>query len=877
MRQATGDNIQPLPQTPASPPGSGFLLNRVGLVAVFLLSGCAALTYEVVWFQLLRLTVGGSSISLAMTLGAFMGGLCLGACVAPWLSRRGYHPLRIYAVLEIGIAAIGLAMPWIVPWISGFYTHYLDLGMGSDLILRAVVCGLVLIPPAALMGATLPVVARWLGGSRRGVAWVSALYAVNTFGAVAGTLLAGFVWLRLLSIVPASFIAAGMNILAALIAWSMTFGVASVTPDAEPEDQQTVEPDAAGPPPNLRARALMVIALSGFTALGAQVLWTRALALLLAVTVYTFSIILAVFLLGLAFGAVIGAAVGTRSRRPGFWLALSQLGLVPAIGWAYWAIANRVQARKYAVGGPGDGIWMHFASDLVRCAEAIGPATVLWGASFPLALALGGRGRAGGERWVAKVYAVNTLGAILGVMLFTFVGLGIWGSDRSAHVLMAVAGLSGLVILRKAADQEESPALVSAPPTRWRLSITTKEAAVGLWGLRYIYRGRLHHWARYRAVRAVVLLSVLLAAYFGPGIADDLLIYGRSYKTGITSYYNVIEVAEGVSTSAGVVDVEGGERELYVSGKVVASTYETDMRNQRLLGYTASLTHGSPKSVLIVGMGTGTTAGSFVLNPNIERIVICEIEPEVLKLAGRHFAEENHRVLEDPRTVVVIDDGRHYLATTEERFDIITSDPIHPWVKGASALYSRQYYDLVQSRLNPGGVVTQWVPFYETSYEAARSMVATFFEVFPDGSVWHSGAFGDGHDVVMLAQPGRKVLDLDQWVQQLENNPAFLEDLAAAGVPDIASLLSRFTSHADDVKPWLADATINRDRSLRLEYLAGLGLFTSAEFEMQEQLESHRQWPNPKVKLAQDMVWTVQALFDERAVDAQEDPTRIIP
>src|SRR5947199_1128916 len=170
------------------------------------------------------------------------------------------------------------------------------------------------------------------------------------------------------------------------------------------------------------------------------------------------------------------------------------------------------------------------------------------------------------------------------------------------------------------------------------------------------------------------------------------------------------------------------------------------MRLQRMLGHMPALFHPQPKSVLIVGFGAGVTAGTFVLYPGIERIVICEMEPLIPPTATRYFAQENYNVMNDRRIQIVYDDARHFILTTREKFDIITSDPIHPWVKGAATLYTKEYFDLVKEHLNPVGVVTQWVPLYESSPAVVKSEVATFFNVFPDGTVWSYDIHGRGYD-----------------------------------------------------------------------------------------------------------------------------------
>jgi spermidine synthase len=259
---------------------------------------------------------------------------------------------------------------------------------------------------------------------------------------------------------------------------------------------------------------------------------------------------------------------------------------------------------------------------------------------------------------------------------------------------------------------------------------------------------------------------------------------------------------------------------------VEASSEPQDMRLQRMLGNIAAVLHPNPKSVLIVGFGAGVTAGAFVPYGDIERIAICEIEPLIPQRVAPYFEAENYAVLRDPRTSLFYDDARHHVLTTDQKFDIITSDPIHPWVKGAATLYTKEYFEMVKQHLEPGGLVTQWVPLYESSPEVVKSEIATFFEVFPNGTVWANLNQGEGYDVVLLGQADDRPLDLDEARRRLESAPrapvlASLQDVGFESLPD---LLATYAGHAADLREWLAGAEINRDRNLRLQYLAGLQL-----------------------------------------------------
>jgi spermidine synthase len=322
-----------------------------------------------------------------------------------------------------------------------------------------------------------------------------------------------------------------------------------------------------------------------------------------------------------------------------------------------------------------------------------------------------------------------------------------------------------------------------------------------------------------------------------------LVAYGRYAPTYDPP--NTLYVGEGRNSSIAVTELSDGVRNLHISGKVVASTEPQDMRLQGMLGHLTALLHDEPKSVLVVGFGAGVTAGTFVAYPGIERIVIAEIEPLITQESASYFTEVNNDLLSDPRVEVIHDDARHFLLTTDESFDLITSDPIHPWMKGAAALYSVEYFDLVQSHLNPGGVITQWVPLYESNVAAVKSQIATFFRAFPDGTVWGNTYSGEGYDVVLAAKNGGIRVDVDRLAERLQSadHMRVAMSLSQAGFPRALDLLAMYAAGASDLAPWLEDAVVNRDKNLRLMYLAGLGLNQYIAGDIYSELLQYRRFP----------------------------------
>jgi spermidine synthase len=779
------------------------------LLVLFLGSGCAALIYEIVWFQLLQLVIGSSAISLAVLLGTFMGGMCIGSLVLPRLVSSRHHPLRVYALLELGIGVAGAIVLLAVPAIGQLYNALVGHGL-PGILLRAVVCSICLLPPTILMGATLPAVARWVESSPRGVSWLGLFYGGNTVGAVIGCLLAGFYLLRVHDSVTATFCAVALNVGVAAIALVLSRtqpGRGGIVGDdttaadrLPPWFARTARGDIETAPPS-RGGVLIVIGLSGFCALAAEVVWARVLSLLLGATVYTFSIILAVFLLGLGIGSTAGAAIGRRLARPRRALAFAQLLQGAAIAWAAYTIAVTLPyltIDPVVVAAP----LAKFRFDLFRCTWAILPSAVLWGASFPLALASLAAPGADPARLVGRAYAANTLGAIGGAVLCSMVLIPVLGTRYTQVALIAVSVAAAALAFRPRHAGEFAAGIAAA-------------AAAG----------------------------VLM--HFVPSTPWQLVAYGRQVAS--TDYgARVVYFGEGMNSSVAVSETEGGARFFHVSGKTEASSIHKDMRLQRMLGHIPALLHPNPRSVLIVGCGAGVTAGTFVLHPSIERIVICDIEPLIPRVVATYFRTENHDVIRDPRVEIVHDDARHFIATTREKFDIITSDPIHPWVKGSAVLYSQEYFNLCRERLNPGGLVTQWVPLYEANRPVVQSEIATFFSVFPHGTIWANDDDGFGYDTVLLGQAGALEVHVDGLQQRLDrpDHAGVRDALKELGFGTGVDLLSTYAARFSDLRSWLAEAEINRDRNLRLQYLAGLQLDSTAGADAYLEIIGHRKFPD---------------------------------
>jgi spermidine synthase len=285
------------------------------------------------------------------------------------------------------------------------------------------------------------------------------------------------------------------------------------------------------------------------------------------------------------------------------------------------------------------------------------------------------------------------------------------------------------------------------------------------------------------------------------------------------------------------------------------------MRLQRMLGNIPALFHPGAKSVLVVGFGAGVTAGSFIPYPELHRLVICEIEPLIPERVAPYFAEENFHVLQDPRVQVFYDDARHFVLTTPETFDIITSDPIHPWVKGAATLYTKEYFELVKTHLNPGGLVTQWVPLYESNLEVVKSEIATFFDAFPNGTIWANLNNGEGYDLVLLGQAGPLTIDLDQLAARIERQDyaRVYDALRQVGFNGPVDMIGTYGGQATDLGDWMKDAAINRDRNLRLQYMAGMGASLYRGGDIYNSIAAHKRFPDKMFKGSPRLIEAVRA------------------
>jgi len=758
---------------------------------LFFLSGAAALVYEVAWARSLGLVFGASHLAVTTVLAVFMGGLALGSRLLGRSADRSRRTLRLYGALEIGIGASALAFLGMTRLQGPVYVHFARLAEDNLVylsVLRVAFATAAMIVPTLLMGGTLPVLSRFVGDRTARLGRnLSLLYGVNTLGAMTGALSCGFLLLPRLGVDATVVLAAAINCavgLTALLLPERLFGEAESA-------KETARPEEAAPP-ELTRLVLIGIGVGGFCALGYEVLWTRMLTLVVGTSVYSFTIILVAFLGGIGIGGQSCALLLRRLGRTG--RAVRAFGLTE-IATGVSALAVTILMRDLPDQAPllqkafgllsgtefGTRQWASFS---LAFAYVFVPA-FLGGIAFPLAAAIHAAGRPAIGRSVGEVLSVNTVGAILGSAASGFVLIQVFGVERSLQMLAVLNVGTGLVVL--------------AAPHGGRLKWATVAAAAALLAM----LGIGSSWSRTWDLKSFALF-INSARY---------PVSTPFQKKDARDDTNVLYYFEGANEIISVVHRPGAWQSFIVNGRPEASTAPMDMQCQRTLGHLPMLLHPRPGKVFVLGTGTGMTLGATALHPEVESIVLAEIEPGALD-AARTFGEYNHRVLDDPRLRIVHNDGRNYLAVTREKFDVVTADPIHPWSGGAAYLYTDEYFSTVAQHLLPGGVASQWLPLYELTVRDVQTVVRTFARNFPYVMVWLTS-----YDAELVGSNQPLSLDEDELARRI-SRPSIARDLSAVQMGSAEDFLSYFALGDAGARAFGEGGVINTDDNLWLEFSA---------------------------------------------------------
>lgn len=724
------------------------------------LSGAAALVYQVLWVKQLSLVVGVEVYAVTTAISAFFAGLALGGLAFGRWADRLRRPVLLYAGLEVLVAILGVAATLALGAAAGPFARLEDSLGPLAWVLPLLLVGL----PAFFMGGTLPVLVRALAPVQGQVGRAGGgLYAANTAGAIAGTLAAAFMLLPSLGVLASACAAALLNVLAA----GAALPLARTT--AEPLQGTAVGPVSRSPSARL---AIALYCLAGGVALGYEVVWTQSIVQFMSTRAFAFAVVLATYLCGLVLGSALHARHADRIRDPwgAFGLLIAAAGLLAILqvaGLGQWLVGVQSQAERWVLALGGSELAGMSARFAVAGLSVVFLPTTLLGAAFPLALRLAVDSAHVG-RDVGAVVALNTLGGILGVMLTGFVLIPELGLVRSLAVLAVLAAAIGAL-------------------------------------------------AAWRGVQVSRRLRVGVALAGGATLACGLLVSPEhlaqlmpATRSGQLSFYE-----EGRGGTVAVVEQGTGQKRfsrLYIQGVSNTGDAMPSLRYMRLQALLPLLVHrGEPRSALVIGFGTGITAGAMLRYHGLQHPVVAELLPEVLR-AAPHF-RGTFDAIADPRLDIRLRDGRRELLRSATRYDMITLEPPPPSAAGVVNLYSRDFYALAASRLGEHGLVAQWLPLPTQNDEDSRSLVRSFIDVFPHAALWTT----EFHEMLMIGslQP----LELDAVrIQERFAQPEVAAALAEVGVDSPAALLATWITDRQGLERYAGDARPVTDDQPRIEY-----------------------------------------------------------
>lgn len=754
---------------------TGGRLSRSDAAVALLLvpSGAAALLYQVTWFRLLGLSMGSTSASVSTVLVAFFLGLAAGSALAGRISRGDRADLRLFLLLEGGIAVFATALLPVLLQLDNVLAMAGNLGTSG--VLKFLIAVGVLTLPTMCMGATFPLAAAYLARHGGGLGpRLGLLYALNTGGAVLGAAGAGFVLIPYFGLHAAVSAGVALNASVVLMGWLVLRGVNT----GEVGRGRSVA--SPSPPDAVRSGALVILGVTGMASIAAEVGWTKYLALFTGATVYGFTTILIVFLTGITVGSWASRALMPRLAAPGMWLAggVAATGLAMHFSRAGLALLPDIQVWIHGIGSPAAG---ELAIKAATAAAVLLPPTLLFGALFPLALTLYCGSDAVG-RGVGRAYALNTVAGIAGSIIAGFVVIPAFGTD------LLLIGLSTMLLLSPLAVQ---PLWVDVLPQRGLVAALLIGTAA-----------------------ASLLLPRLDFAKMIESVDYEFGHYGDSRHTP-----RYIYVEEGKAGVISAVTYDG--RLVFIQNDGLKESWvDTVDPNNRmlvesLLGFLPYLLHPNPENAFVVGFGGGVTPRALT-ETDLKEIRIVELEPAVVR-AARAARGSQPKSLRDPRVRLTFNDARNTLVVERETYDIIASQPSHPWRAGAGNLFTREFFEIAYGRLREGGIFAQWVNLFHMDASTLSTILQAFFAVFPQGCVF---AFADTGDLVLLGSSAPLRFDFPRIEERLANSNAELLD--RHGIRRARDLFQYFGLSRRTVLRAVGDAPANTDARLFSEFRLAL-------------------------------------------------------
>ena len=783
----------------------------------FIFSGATGLIYEVLWARMLGLVFGATTFAISTVLAAFMGGLALGSWWAGRTGARIKRPLRAYGLIEIGIALYALCVPLLFGLIDNLYAFLWNEfrpGFYAFSLWRFLLSCAALLIPTALMGATLPVLSAALMLRSRSASSTSVarLYTCNLLGAILGTLAAGFILLPLVGLRATIWTAALINIIIGIVSIlaDRDKARADASSSSSEEESQREESEKAGEAEAEEAQAkdearivgkrfwFLTAAVSGFVTISTQVAWTRVLTMIIGSSTYAFSLVVALFLLGLALGAYI-AGRNRFSKAPRHALLVVELLTGLSILMSVWFV-NRAPGILFFQGTRlGINSWLGLLAlqGAIAAFIVLAPA-VLMGMVMPLVLVWAGSERRVSVRLVGRSYAVNTLGAIAGAFLTGFLFIPKIGTRFTilfaGWLCLIVAGLAYKPVARGSTD------------TILLRRILALTAAVILPLFLFRFVPRLNS----------ADLSVGVYDRLARGLAGSQGSAAGGEGRVFSPQTNRVLMYEEGPTATVTVREDWGVISMAINGRTNASdnfAADGDMATQVMVGQLPLLVAPRTDNALIVGFASGVSVGSM-LQSQLQSLECVELEPVTVKAAQRYFEHVNNRPTFDPRLRLIIDDARTYLRVVPTRYDIIVSEPSHPWVPGVANLFTKEFFELGRARLKEDGVFVQWVQIYQLSTDSLRSVLATYQSVFPHVLMFRVGGAAEGKDLILVGS--RVPLSLNS-VEQRMTDARIQAELARIGIRQKADVEAWYVCNELQLGPAVAGAPLNTDDNMRIE------------------------------------------------------------
>jgi len=770
--------------------GSSYSRSTIVLIGIcFVLSGATGLIYEVLWARMLGLVFGATTLAVSTVLAAFMGGLALGSALAGKFAQRIRKPLSVYGLMEILIAVYALLVPLLFRWIDHVYAliwQQLQPGYFSFSLWRFLLSSVVLLVPTTLMGATLPVLAAALvRSSGRDSNSVTRLYACNLAGAILGTIAAGFVLLPSLGVRLTIVVAAALNIFVGVIAIFLQRRAQSHDVVEKVDVEESVAAIEGG------GFWFFAALVSGFVTIGTQVSWTRVLTMIIGSSTYAFSIVVALFLIGLAIGAWIVARKDRSHKLRTTILVVEVLTALSLLQSLF--VLNKIPALLITF-----GLRLQIASWAGLLALQIFSATmlilvpaVLMGMVMPLVLVWASSEGTKAVARVGRSYAINTVGAIAGAFLTGFILI----PKASTRFTLLFAATCCLLV----AGVAYRPVSGSGDPALKRgLAI----------GLAFVFGVVL-----FVGAPRMNLADLSIGAYDSlvRVIAQTREVVKEDGPTSGSNVHELLMYDEGPTATVSVRR-DQDTVSMAINGRTNASDSVYDMPTQVMLGQLPLLIAPKIDNGLIIGYATGVTVGAMLQSP-IQSVTCVELEPGTIA-GSEYFNHINNRPLDDPRTKLIIDDARTFLRVTPNRYDIIVSEPSHPWVPGVANLFTQEFFELGRARLNDDGIWVQWVQIYQLSTESLRSVLATYHKVFPHVLVFRVGGLNTGKDLLLIGS--NRPLNLDRLSERFTDQRIAAE-LARVELKSEADVRGWFVCDESKLGPAVAGAKINTDDNMHIE------------------------------------------------------------